>query len=81
MCVYARDAERERGRKAERDNAREQVLGASHVLVANTKNNIAGIYLKQVCVWGSWGIEGADIAQAGRGVVGTPAARLKGDPG
>jgi hypothetical protein len=24
-----------------------QVLGPSHVLVANTKNNIAGIYLKQ----------------------------------
>ena len=24
-----------------------QVLGTSHVLVANTKNNIAGIYLKQ----------------------------------
>jgi hypothetical protein len=24
-----------------------QVLGPSHVLVANTKNNMAGIYLKQ----------------------------------
>jgi len=29
-------------------DANGQVLGAGHVLVANTKNNMAGIYLKQV---------------------------------